>query len=117
MMSPDGSIVASLENVNGFLAVYTPSDDLIRTDFKKKGVVPETGKMIGGQVLSSFCVNHFECELLEEDNPTEQSRLGIFLSKEIFEGRMIRIHNAFIHDEIRPEFSKAYTTANISFSV
>nr|GEV53341.1 hypothetical protein [Tanacetum cinerariifolium] len=41
MMSPGGSIVASLENVNGFLAVYTPSDDFIRIDFKKKGVVPE----------------------------------------------------------------------------
>nr|GEX44205.1 reverse transcriptase domain-containing protein [Tanacetum cinerariifolium] len=32
-------------------------------------------------------------------NPTEQSRLRIFLSKEIFKGRMIRIHNAFVHDE------------------
>nr|GEV70244.1 hypothetical protein [Tanacetum cinerariifolium] len=32
-------------------------------------------------------------------NPTEQSRLGIFLSKEIFDGGMIRIHNAFVHDE------------------
>nr|GEZ40587.1 hypothetical protein [Tanacetum cinerariifolium] len=41
MMSPGGSIVASLENVNGFLAVYTPSNDLIRTDFEQKGVVPE----------------------------------------------------------------------------
>nr|GEX28282.1 reverse transcriptase domain-containing protein [Tanacetum cinerariifolium] len=41
MMSPGGSIVASLENVNGFLVVYTPSDDLIYTDFEKKGVVPE----------------------------------------------------------------------------
>nr|GEX95663.1 reverse transcriptase domain-containing protein [Tanacetum cinerariifolium] len=40
-MSPGGSIVASLENVNGFLAVYTPSDDLINTDFKQDGVVPE----------------------------------------------------------------------------
>nr|GFD27737.1 hypothetical protein [Tanacetum cinerariifolium] len=33
--------MARLENVNGFLAVYTPSDDLIRTDFKQKRVVPE----------------------------------------------------------------------------
>nr|GEV45736.1 hypothetical protein [Tanacetum cinerariifolium] len=41
MLSPGGSIVASLENVNGFLAMYTPSDDLIRTDFEQKGVVPE----------------------------------------------------------------------------
>nr|GEZ80257.1 hypothetical protein [Tanacetum cinerariifolium] len=29
-----------------------------------------------------------------EENPSEQSPLGIFLSKEIFEGEMIRIHNA-----------------------
>nr|GFA82386.1 hypothetical protein [Tanacetum cinerariifolium] len=39
MMSPGGSIVASLKNVNGFLAVYTSPDDLIRTDFKQEGVV------------------------------------------------------------------------------
>nr|GEZ87704.1 hypothetical protein [Tanacetum cinerariifolium] len=32
-------------------------------------------------------------------NPTEQSRLEIFLSKEIFEGEMVRIYNAFVHDE------------------
>nr|GEZ68314.1 hypothetical protein [Tanacetum cinerariifolium] len=41
MVSPGGSIVASLKNFNGFLAVYTPLDDLISTYFKKKGVVPE----------------------------------------------------------------------------
>nr|GEV27509.1 hypothetical protein [Tanacetum cinerariifolium] len=81
MISPGGSIVASLENVNGFLAMYTPLDDLIRTTFKKEGVVPEFAKS----------ANH--------ENLTEQSRLGIFLSKEIFQGEMIRIHNAFVHDE------------------
>nr|GFC83217.1 hypothetical protein [Tanacetum cinerariifolium] len=41
MMSPGGSIVASLENVNGFLAMNTPPDDLIRTYFKQEGVVPK----------------------------------------------------------------------------
>nr|GEZ62643.1 hypothetical protein [Tanacetum cinerariifolium] len=41
MMSPGRSIVASLENVNGFLAMYTPSDDLIGTNFEQKGVVPK----------------------------------------------------------------------------
>nr|GEZ88370.1 hypothetical protein [Tanacetum cinerariifolium] len=44
MISFSGSIVASLENVNGFLAMYTPSDDLIRIDFEQKGVVPEVYK-------------------------------------------------------------------------
>nr|GEY54026.1 reverse transcriptase domain-containing protein [Tanacetum cinerariifolium] len=32
VMSLGGSIAASLENVNGFLAVYTPLDDLIRSN-------------------------------------------------------------------------------------
>nr|GEZ36471.1 hypothetical protein [Tanacetum cinerariifolium] len=132
MMSPGGSIVASLENVNGFLAVNIPPDDLINTDFEQKGVVPKVtlhileefvlllgrhsltnkiphmvvckvgkpwGKMIGGKILISFCINYFEFELLKEENPLEQSCLGIFLSKEIFEGGVIRIHNAFVHDE------------------
>nr|GEZ91811.1 hypothetical protein [Tanacetum cinerariifolium] len=53
MMSPGGSIVASLKNVNGFLAMYTPSDDLIRTDFEKKGIIP---KEYSKEVLGFFDV-------------------------------------------------------------
>ncbi|GJW34594.1 hypothetical protein Tco_0054626, partial [Tanacetum coccineum] len=60
--------------------------------------------MIGREILGSFCVNYFEFELLKEENPPEQSRLGIFFCKEIFEGGVIRIHNAFVQDEVRPEF-------------
>ena len=41
MMSPGGSIVTSLKNINGFLAVNTPPDDFIRTNFKQVGVVPK----------------------------------------------------------------------------
>ncbi|GJV52744.1 hypothetical protein Tco_1448485 [Tanacetum coccineum] len=41
LMSPGGSIVASFENVESFLAVHTSSDHLIRTDFKQEGVIPE----------------------------------------------------------------------------
>ncbi|GKG49380.1 hypothetical protein Tco_0515832, partial [Tanacetum coccineum] len=56
--------------------------------------------MIGHEILSSFCVNYFEFELLNEENPPEQSCLGVFFSKEeIFEGGVIRIHNAFVQDE------------------
>nr|GEX98169.1 hypothetical protein [Tanacetum cinerariifolium] len=107
MMSPSGSIVASLENVNGFLAVYTPSDDLIRTDLEKKGVVPEV--ML--HILEEFVFllgrrsldNEIPCM-----NRTEQSRLVIFLRKEIFEGGMIRIHNAFVHDECLKGFNTLF---------
>nr|GEV12862.1 reverse transcriptase domain-containing protein [Tanacetum cinerariifolium] len=41
IMSPGGSIMVSLKNFNGFLAVNTPPNDLIRIDFKQEGVVPE----------------------------------------------------------------------------
>nr|GEW64668.1 hypothetical protein [Tanacetum cinerariifolium] len=41
MVSTGGSIMASLENVNGILAVNTPPDGLIHTDFEQEGVVPE----------------------------------------------------------------------------
>nr|GEY37060.1 reverse transcriptase domain-containing protein [Tanacetum cinerariifolium] len=40
IISPDGSIMASLEKVNGFQAVNTPPGELIRKDFEQKGVVP-----------------------------------------------------------------------------
>ncbi|GKA91501.1 hypothetical protein Tco_0813371 [Tanacetum coccineum] len=62
--------------------------------------------MIGREILDSFCVNYFEFKLLKEENPPEQSRLGIFFSKEIFEGGVIRIHNAFVQDEAYSAFPR-----------
>nr|GEX02701.1 hypothetical protein [Tanacetum cinerariifolium] len=91
IVSPGGSIVASLENVNGFLSVNTLPDDLIYTDFEQEGVIPkvmlhifEEYVLLLGQHLFN---NEFPCM---EENPPEQSRLGIFLCKEIFKGEMIR---------------------------
>ncbi|GJS30456.1 hypothetical protein Tco_0491076 [Tanacetum coccineum] len=55
--------------------------------------------MIGREILGSFCVNYFEFELLKEENLPEQFCIGIFFSKEIFEGGVIRIHNAFVQDK------------------
>nr|GFA18496.1 hypothetical protein [Tanacetum cinerariifolium] len=100
MMSPGGSIVASLENVNGFLAMYTPSDDLIRKDFEQKGVVPKVMLHIFEEFVLLLGRHSIDNEIPRmEENPSKQSRLRIFLSKEIFEGGMIRIHNAFVQDE------------------
>ncbi|GKF18354.1 hypothetical protein Tco_0063272, partial [Tanacetum coccineum] len=58
--------------------------------------------MIGCEIFGSFCVNYFESELLKEENPPEQSRLGIFFSKSIFYGGVIRIHYALVQDETAP---------------
>nr|GEY99206.1 reverse transcriptase domain-containing protein [Tanacetum cinerariifolium] len=95
MMSPGGSIVASLENVNGFLVVYTLSDDLIYTDFEKKGFVPEVmlhileefDFLLGRHSLDNKIPCMVVCKV---DKPW---------GKEILMGGMVRIHNAFVHDE------------------
>nr|GEU59247.1 hypothetical protein [Tanacetum cinerariifolium] len=102
MMSLEGSIMASLKNVNGFLAVNTPPDDLNRTYFEQKGVIPKVMLHMLEEFVFLLGRHSLNNEIPHmEENPTEQSRLGIFLSKDIFEGGMIRIHNAFVHDEDR----------------
>ncbi|GJX95066.1 hypothetical protein Tco_0349652 [Tanacetum coccineum] len=58
-------------------------------------------------ISHSFGVQLHQVELLKEQNPLEQSCLEIFLSKEILEGGMIRIHSAFVHDKVRSEFFDA----------
>nr|GEU97483.1 hypothetical protein [Tanacetum cinerariifolium] len=101
MISPGGSIVASLENVNGFLAVNTPPDDLIRIDFEQKGVVLKVMLHIFEEFVLFLGRHSLNNEIpCMEENPSEQFRLRIFLSKEIFEGGVIRIHNALVHDEV-----------------
>nr|GEY17924.1 hypothetical protein [Tanacetum cinerariifolium] len=100
MMSPSGSIVASLKNFNGFLAVNTPPDDLIHIDFEQEGVVPKLMLYVFEEFILLMGRHPFYNKVPRvEENPPEQSRLGIFFSKEIFEGGVIRIHNAFVQDE------------------
>nr|GEX55758.1 hypothetical protein [Tanacetum cinerariifolium] len=109
IVSPGGSIVASLENVNGFLSVNTLPDDLIYTDFEQEGVIPkvmlhifEEYVLLLGQHLFN---NEFPCM---EENPPEQSRLGIFLCKEIFKGEMIRYTMLLFMMRIFDELDNAY---------
>ncbi|GJU89853.1 hypothetical protein Tco_0161915 [Tanacetum coccineum] len=47
----------------------------------------------------SFSFIDFEVKFLEEENPSEQSRLGILFCKEILKSGMVRMHYAFVHDE------------------
>nr|GEX97105.1 hypothetical protein [Tanacetum cinerariifolium] len=105
IMSPGRSIVASLKNVNGFMAVYTPPDDFIRIDFEQKGVVPEVMLHILEEIVLLLGRHSFNNKI-PRMNPSEQSRIGIFLSKEIFKGGVIRIHNAFVHDEVKENSKK-----------
>ncbi|GJU65446.1 hypothetical protein Tco_1247281 [Tanacetum coccineum] len=50
-----------------------------------------TRVMIGCEVLGSFSINNFEVKFLEEENPPEQSRLGILFCKEILKGGMVLV--------------------------
>ncbi|GJX66340.1 hypothetical protein Tco_0300683 [Tanacetum coccineum] len=61
----------------------------------------------------SFSINNFEVKFLEEENPSEQSRLGILFCKEILKGGMVRMHYAFVHDEVRPEFLESIHYGNL----
>nr|GEY04278.1 reverse transcriptase domain-containing protein [Tanacetum cinerariifolium] len=77
------------------------------SDFEKKGVVPEVMLHIFEEIVFLLRrhsldneIPHMKvCKVEKPWNPTKKSRLRIFLSKEIFEGGMIRIHNAFVQDE------------------
>nr|GFB05751.1 ribonuclease H-like domain-containing protein [Tanacetum cinerariifolium] len=83
-----------------FMAVSTPPDDLIRTDFEQEGIVLKVILYIFKEIVLLLGRHSLNNEVPRmEENPPGQSRLGLFLSKEIFEGGVIRIHNAFIHDE------------------
>nr|GEY76289.1 reverse transcriptase domain-containing protein [Tanacetum cinerariifolium] len=59
--------MASLKNVNGFLAVYTPSDDLIRIDFKKKRVITKVWnpRAIISNRETHFCNDQFAKVMLK----------------------------------------------------
>ncbi|GJV01987.1 hypothetical protein Tco_1335556 [Tanacetum coccineum] len=59
-------------------------------------------------ISHSFGVQLHQVELLKEQNPLEQSCLEIFLSKEILEGGMIRIHSAFVHDKFRAKLVSSH---------
>nr|GEX08522.1 hypothetical protein [Tanacetum cinerariifolium] len=83
VMSPSGSIVESLENVNGFLAVNTSSDDLIRTDFKQEGVVLKVLLHIFEEFVLLLGRHPFHNKVPRmEENPAEQSWFGILFVKQ-----------------------------------
>ncbi|GJS33901.1 hypothetical protein Tco_0532283 [Tanacetum coccineum] len=63
-------------------------------------VVCDVSKPWGTSIKNS---NRTKIELLKEQNPSEQSRLRIFFSKEILEGRMISIHSAFVMNKTAPK--------------
>ncbi|GJQ94379.1 hypothetical protein Tco_0005518 [Tanacetum coccineum] len=100
-MSTGGSTMASYEDINSFLARNTPPDHLIRTYFEQIGVVPKVVFNILEKLVLLLGQHPFNNEIPRvEENPPEKSRLGIFFSKEIFKGGVIRIHNAFVQDEL-----------------
>ncbi|GKB22129.1 hypothetical protein Tco_0856052 [Tanacetum coccineum] len=69
-------------------------------------------------LISAPSFNYIKVELLKEQNPSEQSRLRIFLCKEILEGGMIRIHSAFVHDKTAPKAKSlaSHISSNVHFS-
>ncbi|GJS08339.1 hypothetical protein Tco_0365135 [Tanacetum coccineum] len=79
------------------VAMLDPSQGFI-DPWGKFGDLELPSVMIAAR-FGSFSINNFEVKFLEEENPPEQSRLGILFCKEILKGGMVRMHYAFVHDE------------------
>nr|GEW37893.1 hypothetical protein [Tanacetum cinerariifolium] len=103
MMSPRGSIVESYENVESFFAVHTPPNHLIRTNLKQERVIPKIVFHVFEKLVFLLGCHTLGNEVTRVSS-AEQSRLGILFGKEILKGGMIRMHYAFVHNQIRPEF-------------
>ncbi|GJR83490.1 hypothetical protein Tco_0154275 [Tanacetum coccineum] len=81
-------------------------------------VVCDDSKTWGTRIKSSkfeeggtpFVSTTSKSTLKEQEKPIEQSRLRIFLCKEILEGGMIRIHSAFVHDKVCNRFLTSFDT-------
>nr|GEZ62108.1 hypothetical protein [Tanacetum cinerariifolium] len=91
MVSPSGSIMASLKNVNGFLAVYTPSDDLIRIYFKQKGVVPKVMLHIFEEFVLSLGRHSLNNEIPRMTTPMAKSLASHISSKDKSQSGAIKI--------------------------
>nr|GEW48296.1 hypothetical protein [Tanacetum cinerariifolium] len=112
MMSPGGSIVASLKNVNSFLVVNTPPDDLIRTDFQQEGVVPKV--ML--HILEEFVLFWDDIPLTTKFpawRRTQRSNLGLesCLLQRYFNAEWSVYTMLLDKTRYGRNFSKAYTTA------
>ncbi|GKG30839.1 hypothetical protein Tco_0423327 [Tanacetum coccineum] len=81
MMSPDRSIVASCEDINGFLAVYTPSNHMIRgTGYslkdKNEAKTDKTKHGNGKSVKKSKVKVNHKSQQVNDKAKTEEILLG-----------------------------------------
>ena len=69
---------------------------LVKKSIVNGGVVAlnnESGDMINYDILSSGLVFDLQVKLLEQQNPSDETRLSILLLEELLECRMVGVHD------------------------
>ena len=59
--------------------------------------------MINHQVLTSLLILDLQIEFLKEENPSNQSRFGLFLGQQVLQCGMVRVDNDLAAQDIRPK--------------
>jgi hypothetical protein len=62
--------------------------------------------MISHNILHPLLIAYFNIELLEENDPTNQTWFSILLSQEILDGHVIGVNNDLRVHDVRFEFFK-----------
>ncbi|GJT62151.1 hypothetical protein Tco_1005684 [Tanacetum coccineum] len=111
-----GSIVAATRMSKSSLPCTTSPDHFGPSQLSYPRDNLQSGKPRGSRISTkddtacehhgSFSINNFEVKILGGENPSEQSLPASFFAKEILKGGMGPYHYAFVHDEVRPEFSR-----------
>ena len=57
--------------------------------------------MISHTIICSFLIPDFKIKLLKEQNPTDESWLGIFIGKQVLKCSMIHVYYRFITNQVR----------------
>ena len=60
--------------------------------------------MVCHRVLAALLVFDLQLEFLKEQHPSYQSWFGLFIGKQVFQGRVIGVDNDLAPQDVRPEF-------------
>ena len=73
----------------------------IIVDRKVRSLDLHLGEMISHTFIYSFVISDFKIEFLKEQNPTDESWLGIFLGKQVFQCSMICVYYHLSTNQVR----------------
>ena len=59
--------------------------------------------MVRHRVFTALLVFYLQVEFVKEQHPSYESRFGLFLGDQVFQGRMISVDDDLAPQDVRPE--------------